>query len=186
MRNALATAALLALASCRSAYYEGRDEYHEGMHRMRYDPAQARDHLGRSASFMAEALEDGDLYVEEQVTATTIRARALIETDRHAEAAALLALPIEGFDPARAYTADTVGLSLLRAQRMDPERAYAELLLTERRGSTLRARVHAAWQQVRVLRLIGTDKAKAEAVRVCERNSGRLDFDAQKQALGAK
>ena len=94
-----------------------------------------------------------------------------------------LAAALPGYNPDQFWHGDPVGLSLLRASKLDPERAYAELLLAEKRAATLRARLHIAWEQVHLLQKIGTPKAKAEAAKICEAHAGKLDFDALKQAL---
>jgi hypothetical protein len=117
--------------------------------------------------------------------AVTMRARCLIELERHADVPASLAVPIPNYSPDRNYPGDLVGLSLLKASRMDPEHAYAELLLAEKKAATLRSRVHLAWEQVHVLLKIGTPKAKAEAVRICAAHAGKIDFDELKKTLEA-
>src|SRR5262245_57024097 len=176
-------AALRLLASCYSLY-EGRDAYGEGMHRLRYDPAAAAEYFSEADRELASAIANDDLQPGEMVLAVTLRARSLIELERHTDAAALLAAPIKGYTSEGRWSGDVVGLSLLRASKLDPERAYAELLLGEKQASTLRARLHLAWEQVHTLQKIGTPQAKAEAIKICEAHKGKLDFDALRQSLG--
>ena len=185
MSRGAAPALLALLASCHYPLYYGRDNYAEGMRRLRYDAASADGYFAAGERDLAEALAEGDLDVTEQVLAVTLRARCLIELERHADVAAALAAEIPQYKPDRTWRGDPLGLSLLRASRLDPERAYAELLLAEKKASTLRARLHLAWAQVHVLQKIGTPKAKAEAIKLCEANAGKLDFDALKKSLSA-
>jgi hypothetical protein len=178
-----AALALLALTSCAGPLRRGESAYHDGMSRLgRHAEMSKADFLEADAA-LAEALADPELSTAERVTATSIRLRSLIELERHAEARDLAAVAIPGYEPGLAYTGDRVGLSLLRARALDAERAYAALLLSERETSTQRARVHVAWEQVRLLRAMNTDKSKAEAAKICERFPGRLDFDAQRKEL---
>lgn len=177
-----APAAFLLLASCYSLH-EGRDAYSEGMHRLRYDPAAAAEYFAEADRELADAMADDDLQPAEMVLAVTLRARSLIELERHTDAAAVLATPIKGYTPDTRWSGDAIGLALLRASKLDPERAYAELLLAEKKAATLRARLHVAWEQVHVLQKIGTPQAKAEAARICDAHKGKLDFDALKQSL---
>ena len=181
LRLALPTALLL-LTSCVSLY-EGRDAYGEGMHRLRYDPASATEYFMEADRELASAIANDDLQPGELVLAVTLRARSLIELERHADAAAVVATPIKGYTAEGRWSGDVVGLALLRASKLDPERAYAELLLAEKKASTLRARVHIAWEQVHTLQKIGTPQAKAEAAKICEAHTGKIDFDALKQSL---
>ena len=181
--RAAATALLLLLASCTYPLYYGRDNYAEGMRRLRYDAAAAEGFFAAAERDLTEALADEDLEPSEKVLAVTLRARCMIELERHADVASALAVKLPNVTSDRGWRSDPVGLSLLRASQLDPERAYAELLLAEKKASTLRARVHLAWEQVHLLQKIGTPKAKAEAVKICEANAGKLDFDALKQAL---
>ena len=112
-----------------------------------------------------------------------MRVRSLIELERHTEAAEALAVEIQGYGIDKAWRGDPVGLSLLRASKLDPERGYSELLLAEKTAATLRSRLHIAWEQVHQLQKIGTPKAKAEGVKICDAHAGKIDFDALKQAL---
>jgi hypothetical protein len=180
-----AVPALLLLASCYYPLYYGRDAYAEGMRRLRYDPDSASSYFAEADRDLAEAIADDGLEPAELVVAVTLRARALIELERHADVPAVLATEIKGYSADKAWRGDAVGLSLLRASKLDPERAYAELLLAEKKAATLRARLHIAWEQVQTLRKIGTPKAKAEAVKICEAHAGKIDFDALKQSLSA-
>jgi hypothetical protein len=175
--------ALLLLGSCYYPLYYGRDSYAEGMRRLRYDPASAVSYFAQAERDLAEAIADDDLETAELVVAVTLRARSLIELERHADVAAVLATEIKGYSPDKAWRGDAVGLSLLRASKLDPERAYAELLLAEKKAATLRSRLHISWEQVHVLKKIGTPKAKGEALKICEAHPGKLDFDAFKQSL---
>lgn len=175
--------ALLCLASCVHPYHSGRDEYSEGMRRLRYDPASAEGHFAEAERDLGDAIAEGDLDPAEHVLAVTLRARCLIELERHNDVVALIAQQIPGYQTDRGWRGDAVGLSLLRASRLDPERGYAELLLAEKKASTLRARLHLSWEQVHLLQKLGTPQAKAEAIKICDANAGKLDFDALKQSL---
>jgi hypothetical protein len=175
--------ALLLLSACYYPLNYGRDAYSEGMRRLRYDPASADRYFAEADSEFAEALADDDLDTQERVIAVTLRVRCLIELERYAQVPAVLATPIPGYRIDLAYRGDSVGMALLRASKLDPERAYAELLLAEKRAATLRSRVHLAWEQVHLLQKIGTPKAKAEAVRICEAHAGKIDFDSLKKAI---
>jgi len=181
--RAAAPALMVLLASCYSPLHYGRDNYAEGMRRLRYDAAAAESYFTGAEQQLAEALADQDADVGERVLAVSLRARCLIELERHGDVAGALAAPLPGYNPDQLWHGDPVGLSLLRASKLDPERAYAELLLAEKRAATLRARLHIAWEQVHLLQKIGTPKAKAEAVKICEAHAGKLDFDALKQSL---
>jgi hypothetical protein len=174
---------ILLLASCTAPLTSGRDNYAEGMRALRYDPAEAGRYFAESERDLAEALADPNLELGDRVAAVTLRARCLIELERHADASAQIAEDIKGYSPDKLWRGDLVGLALLKASRLDPERAYAELLLAEKKAATLRSRVHLAWEQVHVLRKIGTPQAKAEGVKICEAHAGKIDFDALKQAL---
>jgi len=178
-----ASTGLLLLSSCTYPLHEGRDNYSEAMRRLRYDPASAGRYFAEADLDLAEALEDPDLETPDRVVAVTLRARCLIELERHADAAGVVATPIPGYSADRAWRGDPVGLSLLKASKLDPERAYAELLLAEKMAATLRARLHLAWEQVHLLQKIGSDKAKAEGIKICEAHAGKIDFDALKKAL---
>jgi hypothetical protein len=174
---------LLALASCTVPLYYGRDNYAEGMRRLRYDAASADGFFNAADQQLAEAIAEDELEPGERVLAVTLRARCLIELERHGDVAAALSGKLPDVTADRGWRGDPVGLSLLRASQLDPERGYAELLLAEKKASTLRARLHIAWEQVHLLQRMGTPKAKAEAVKICEANAGKIDFDALKQAL---
>jgi hypothetical protein len=180
-----AAPALLLLASCTYPLYSGRDNYAEGMRHLRYEPASAPDYFASAERYFSQALADEDLDPSERVMAVTMRARCLIELERHTDVPPSLGVPIPNYTPDRNYPGDIVGLSLLKASKMDPEHAYAELLLGEKKAATLRSRVHLAWEQVHVLQKIGTPKAKAEAVRICAAHAGKIDFDELKKALEA-
>lgn len=180
MRRALP---LLLLAGCVSPLRRGEEAYHDGMARLgRHAELSRQDFLEAEAS-LAEALADPELSTQERTAATSLRLRALIELDRHEEARALAAAPLPGFEPGLDYPGDRVGLGLLRARPLDPQRAYAALLAVEREARTLRAQVHVAWEQVRALRAFGTPQGRAEAAKICARWPGRLDFDAQLKDL---
>lgn len=183
MIRAAVPALLLSLTACHYPLYDGRDNYSEGMRRLRYDPGSASGYFAEADRELAEALADEDLDATEVVLAVSLRARSLIELERHQEVGPLLSADYKGYNPERQWRGDPVGLSLLRATRLDPERAYGELLLAEKKAATLRARRHIAWEQVHALQKIGTPKAKAEAVKICEANAGKLDFDELKKAL---
>jgi len=180
MRKILAL--FLVLASCTSLQ-RGTDAYHDGMVELRFDPARAQRCFSRADMLLTEALKEGDLEPAETVTAVANRVRALVELDRHQEAADLLVARIPGFKPEARYEGDLVGLALLKAHHLDPERGYAHLVLEERWASSEQSRLHMAWQQARFLRNLGTARAKAEAVRICGLHAGKLDFDAMKKDL---
>ena len=179
----LAIPAILALASCANGLYLGRDHYAEGMRRLRYDPASADPYFTHADRNLAEAIEHDELDPQELVLAVTMRARSLIELERYPDVASVLATPIPTYDPQRSYRGDSIALSLLRASKLDPERAYAELLLAEKKASTLRSRVYLAWEQVHLLQKIGSPKAKAEAIKICDAHAGNIDFDTLKKSL---
>lgn len=183
MRRAAVATLLLSLAACSYPLYDGRDNYAEGMRRLRYDPGSAGEYFAAADRDLADAIADDELDPVEAVLAVSLRARSLIELERHADAAALLAADIKGYNPDRAWRGDPVALSLLRAARLDPERSYGELLLAEKKAATLRVRLHIAWEQVHALQKIGTAKSKAEAVKICDAHAGKLDFDQLKKAL---
>jgi hypothetical protein len=174
---------LILLTSCAGPFRRGAEAYHDGMSRLgRHAELSRADFLDADAA-LAEALADPGLPTSDRVTATSIRMRALIELDRHAEARDLAAAPIPGYEPGLAYSGDRVGLALLRARTLDAERAYAALLASERETRTLRAQVHLAWEEVGLLRAMNTPASRAEAAKICERFPGRLDFDAQLKEL---
>ena len=175
--------ALLALASCTSTVSYGRSNYAEGMRRLSYDPAASPGYFSDAEKDFAEALADGDLDTASLVMAVTMRARCLIELERHAEVPALLSTPIPGYQLNAAYPGDLIALSLLKSEKLDPEHGYAELLLAEKKAATLKSRLHLAWAQVHLLQRIGTVKSRSEAVRICGAYPGKLDFDALKQSL---
>ena len=176
---------LLLLASCTYPLYSGRDNYAEGMRHLRYEPASAPDYFAAGEKYFSQALKDEDLDPSERVMALTMRARCLIELERHADVDSSLAVPVPGYAIDRTYPGDVIGLSLLKASKLDPEHAYAELLLAEKKAATLRSRLHIAWEQVHVLQKIGSPKSRAEALRICAAHAGKLDFDAIKQSLEA-
>jgi len=178
-----AVAPLLLLASCTYPLYSGRDSYAEGLRRLRYDSAGAEVHFADAERDLAEAMADKDLDPAEQVLAVTLRARCLIELERHGDVSGVLATELRAYNPDRAWRGDPVGLALLRASKLDPERAYAELLLAEKKAATLRSRLHIAWEEVHVLQKIGTPKAKGEAAKICDAHAGKIDFDALKKTL---
>jgi hypothetical protein len=153
------------------------------MRRLRYDPASAGPHFADADQELGQAIAGGDLDPSEHVLAVTLRVRCLIELERHADAAALLSAEIPGYKADRGWRGDAVGLSLLRASRLDPERAYAELLLAEKKATTLRSKLHLAWEEVHLLQKLGTPQAKAEGVKICDAHAGKIDFDALKQSL---
>ena len=174
--------ATLGLASCYSPLYHGREKYSEGMRRLRYDPESADRHFAAADRDLAEAIVEDDLDVQEQVVAVTLRARSLIELERYTEVPAVIATPIQGYRIDQAYRGDSVGLALIRASKLDPERAYAELLLAEKKAATLRSRTHLAWEEVHLLLKLRTPQAKAEAARICDAYAGKIDFDAMKKS----
>ena len=174
---------LLLLASCSYPLFSGRDAYSEGMRRLRYDPASAAEYFTEAEEDLARAMAGDDLDPSERVLAVTLRARCLIELERHTEVPAVLATDIKGYKTDQAWRGDPVGLALLKAGHLDPERAYAELLLIEKKASTLRGRRHIAWEQVHVLQKIGTPQAKSEALKLCDAHKGKIDFDELRKSL---
>jgi hypothetical protein len=183
MRRLAWISALALLAACASPLRRGRAAYFDAVSHFPHDPPAAREDFAEAEQDLAEALADPDLPLRSRVEAASLRIRALLELDRHAEAADLAARPIEGYSPEASYDGDRVGLALLRAHALGGERGYAELVLAERYARTDRARLHLAWQQVRLLERIGTPKAKAEAVRICAQYAGKLDFDEIRKRL---
>lgn len=181
--TAWAASPLLLLASCTFPLYAGRDNYAEGMRLLQYQPGAATSYFAAGDQELAQAITEDELEPPDLVLAVTLRVRCLIELDRHGDVPGVLATDIKEFDPERHWRGDPVGLSLLRASRLDPERAYAELLLAERLSGTLRARQHVAWEQVHLLQKLGTPQAKSEAVKICDAYSGKIDFDALKRSL---
>ncbi len=179
----LVPALLVLAAACHSPFRHGRESYHDGMRALQYDPGAAKEEFLDAEVDMAEVLSDPDTELPRRVTAASLRIRSLIELDRHDEARDVAQQPIPGYDPAGVYEGDYVGLMLLKARTLDPERAYAELLLAERGAQTLRSRVHLAREQVHLLRTLGTPQAKAEAVKICQAHAGKLDFDQLRQGL---
>lgn len=185
LRRSVPLLAALALSSCAYPAYYGRDNYAEGMRRLRYEPSAAPEYFAAADRDFAEALSDSGLETGERVMCVTMRARCLIELERHVEVPNLLAAPIQGYDMARNYPGDLIGLSLLKASKLDNERAYSELLLAEKKAATLRARLYIAWAQVHTLQRIGTAKSKAEGVKICDAYKGKLDFDELRAQLSA-
>ncbi len=174
---------LLALAACANPLYYGRDNYAEGMRRLRYDPSASPEYFAAAEKDFAEALSQDGLDTSELVMAVTMRARCLIELERHSDVPAVLSAPIPDYQPERSYPGDLIGLSLLKSEKLDAEHGYAELLLAEKKAATLKSRLHLAWAQVHLLQKLGTPKAKSEALRICNAHPGKLDFDAIKQSL---
>jgi hypothetical protein len=175
--------ALLGLSACANPLYYGRDNYAEGMRRLRYDPAAAPEYFSAAEKDFAQALADDTRDTSEMVMALTMRARCLIELERHADVPPVLDAPIPGYQASHTYPGDLIGLSLLKAVKLDPEHGYAELLAAEKKAATIKSRLHVAWAQVHLLQRIGTPKAKAEAVRICDAHAGKIDFDALRKSL---
>jgi hypothetical protein len=153
------------------------------MRRLRTDPPAAREDFVNADARLKEALADTGLSVRERVMAVSIRARTLIELGLHDEVPPLTGSRIEGYDPEQDYEGDLVGLAILRAHTFDPERGYTEILVAEKKAQTLRSRLHLAWEQVLLLQKIATPKAKVEAIRICNQNAGKIDFDERKKTL---
>jgi len=174
---------LVVLASCQAPLYSGRDSYSEGMRQLHYDPGSATEYFVEADRDLEEALRDPALETTERVLAISLRARCLIELERYADASTLVSGEVPGYSADRAWRGDPVGLALLRARHLDAERAYAELLLAEKKAATLRSRMHIAWEQVHVLQKLGTPQAKAEGVKICEAHAGKIDFDDLKKTL---
>ena len=171
---------LLLLAGCVSPMQRGRLAWADGLSHRGEDPVHATMDFEEADHYLAQALADDELSLEERVEATSRRIRALLELERHGEALNLSRTTIPGFDPSAAYPGDLIGLAILRAWGVGPERGFPELVAAERRASTPRARLHLAWQQVHLLRAWDTPKAREEARRLCDAHKGLLDFDALK------
>lgn len=184
MKTTPALLALLCLASCASQYRQGSDDFHDAMFQLSRNPDHAQEIFAEADEHLQLALESGDLQPRQQVAAVSFRIRSLIETDRHEEARHLASYPPLGYDPGSPYEGDPLGLLLLRAHVFNPERAYAELLVGERRAGTPKARLHIAWEMVHALETMGKPQSMTEAVKICEQNAGRLDFDERKKKLG--
>ena len=184
MRRILPLLGLLSLASCISEYRRGREDYYEGVRELPRDPAAAREIFAESDEHFKAALAEGKLTVRQRVAATSWRARALIELGRNAEARDLTSASIDGFDPNQAIEGDPVGLILIRAHLLDPERAFAELLVADRKAGTVQTRRHVAWEMVHALEKMGKPESKAEAIKLCQQNAGQIDFDDLKKKLG--
>ena len=185
MRKIFPLLGLFALASCISEFRRGREDYYEGLHELPRDPAAARETFTEADEHFKAALADAKLTVRQRVAAVSYRIRTLIELDRHAEARDLSSAPIEGFDPSQANEGDPIGTLLLRAHLLDPERAFAELLVADRKAATLKTRRHVAWEMVHALEKMGKPESKAEAVKLCQQNAGQIDFDELKKKLGS-
>lgn len=183
VRLSPALALLLLLSACVNPVYYGQTNYSEGMRRLRYDPGASPEYFAAAEKDFAEALSEDDLDTPKVVMALTMRARCLIELDRHTEVPDLLAVQIPGYQADGQYPGDIITLALLKAGHLDPEHGYAELLLAEKKAATVKSRLHLAWAQVHLLMKINTPKSKAEAIRICEAYPGKLDFDALKQSL---
>lgn len=176
--------ALLLVISCASPFLRGRDHYRRGLAYLHYEsPDLARDHFSTADRHLALALIGGELEAPEAIAALSYRVRALIELDRHVEADTLMRSSLEGFDPQSGYNGDFVGLALLRAITLDPERGYATLVMLSSRTESWRARLHADWQRSRFLVALNTPNARAEALKLCEAHAGQLDFDELKERL---
>ncbi len=175
--------ALLLLGAGCSPFKTGRDSYFDALRVLRYDPGAAGEDFARAEADLLQALNESRLTPEERVTAVAIRARCLIELDRHAEVAALVNPAPEGYQAGRIYEGDLAGLALIKAAALDPERAYAELLAAEKKAHTLKARLHLAWEQVHLLERMGSARAKSEAVKICAQHAGKIDFDAIRKRL---
>jgi hypothetical protein len=158
-------------------------DYRDGMKELKTDPIAAREIFEECETHLIKVLEHPDLSVGRRVTATSLELRVLIELDRHEEARSLTWEAIKDYDLNRAYEGDLVGLTLLRTANLETERAYAELLLAGRLAQTVQSRLHITWEQVHLLQKLGTPMAKAEAVRLCDQNPGKLDFDNLKKVL---
>lgn len=172
------------LAACVSEFRKGREDFFEGVREVgRQHPEQANALFKESDEHFQKAIAEEELTAHRRVTATSFRIRAMIETDRHQDALALSSTPIDGYNLELAYDGDPVGLSILRSHALDPERGFTELLGGERFAGTPRARLHVAWEEVHALERIGTPKAKAVAVKICEQNAGKLDFDELRKRL---
>jgi hypothetical protein len=174
---------LLSLAACVSEYRKGREDFYQGVRELSRRPDEARAYFKESDEHFQAAIAEEGLSAHRRVTATSYRVRALIETDRHNEALALSSAPLEGYSLDLAYDGDPVGLSLIRSRALDPDRAFAELLVADRMAGTVKARLYVAWEQVHALERLGTPKAKSQAVKICDQHAGKLDFDELKKRL---
>ena len=176
---------LFSLASCISEFRRGRDDYYEGLHELPRDAAGAHDTFAEADEHFKAALAEGKLTTRQRIAAVSYRVRTLIELDRHVEARDLSAAPIEGYDPGQPNEGDPLALILIRAHSLDPEHAFAELLVADRKAGTLKTRRHVAWEMVHALEKMGKPESKAEAVKLCQQNAGQIDFDELKKKLGS-
>ena len=183
MRKIVPLLGLLALASCVSQFRRGREDFFDGLYELGRNPDEARALFKEADEHLQNALAEEELPTHRRVSAISYRVRALVELDRHADALALSSAPIEGYNREQLYDGDPVALSLLRARTLDPDRSYAELVLADRKANTLKSRLHVAWEQVHALERMGSPKAKAEGVKICEQHVGKLDFDELKKKL---
>lgn len=184
MHRILIAVSCLALASCATGYIQGQREFSTGMFWLSRGSPYARGPLFDAESNLASAMAYENLTMKEWVSASSMRARALIELGRHSDARDQVSIDIEGYDAACEYDGDPVALLLIRAHALDRERALVQLLLAERLANTRRTELHVAWEQAHLLSAMGTDKSKAEALKLCNRHAGELDFDDLKKSLG--
>jgi hypothetical protein len=185
MRRPLAALAILALAACRSPFHSGRNAYEDGMSRLRYDPPSAREVFEKAEARLAFALADPDLKPRYRIPAVATRIRCLIELDRHKEAADLAAVKVEGYEPDHPYEGDAVGLELLRAYSLDPQRGLAQILVAQKIAGTHKSRLHLAWEEVLFMERMATAQSRAQAIKICEQHAGKIDFDERKKRLSA-
>jgi len=187
MRRTIPLLSLLFLASCVSEFRKGREDFYGGVHELQRNHPEGAQSLFKESDehFQASIAEEG-LSPHRMVTAISYRVHSLIELDHHAEALALSSTAIQSYSLELAYDGDPLGLALIRSHALDPERSFAELLLADQRfAGTVKARLHVAWEQVHALEKLGTPKAKAQAVRMCDQHAGKLDFDEMKKRLSS-
>jgi len=153
------------------------------MRHLRYEPASAPDYFASGERYFNEALKDEDLDPSERVMAVTMRARCLIELERHADVAPSLAVPLPSYTTDRNYPGDIIGLSLLKASKLDPERAYAEAAAGGKEGGDAALARPPRLGAGHVLQRIGTPEIQGGSDRICAAHAGKIDFDVLKKDL---
>lgn len=178
---------LLALSACTSSYNRGMDQYQLAKEAMdRQDTAGMRALLLSAKWHMYDAMKQEDLNASERAAAMSVRVRSLIESGagRWVTGEALAAS--QWFDPEVESNGDPVGLAVLQAHALDPERAHARLLAAIPYATTPESRLHLDWERVYALLKIGTKDAHAEALKICQLHPGKNDFDEWKAHLSSQ